>query len=341
MASVTTPKHIAAYASMIVAIFPGIVVAYLTGSIMWTFIVVALTFLIGMLVVGYFLDRFIYKKIKVIYKSIHRLKTQHLKEPSEMGDPIAEVSSEVMAWAKERRDEIETLKQDATFRREFLGNISHELKTPIFSVQGYVHTLLDGAMDDEAVRRKFLERAAKGADRMAELVQDLNVISRLESGEVELIEEKFNIKELIEEVYESLELQADKAKVKMEYKQGSEKSGKVFADRSQIKQVLTNLVSNAIKYGGKGEVVRCGIYDMDKNYLIEVTDEGEGIEEQHLPRVFERFYRVDKSRSRHQGGSGLGLAIVKHIIESHGQSINVRSSVGKGTTFGFTLEKVK
>jgi len=341
MSSVTTPKHIAAYASMIVSIIPGIIVVYLSGSILWTGLSVILTFTTGLLVVNYFLDRFIYKKIKVIYKNIHRLKTQHLKEPGEMVDPIAEVSSEVMAWAKERRDEIETLKQDATFRREFLGNISHELKTPIFSVQGYVHTLLDGAMDDKAVRRKFLERAASGADRMAELVQDLNAISRLESGEVELKKEKFNIKELIEEVYESLELQADKAKVRMKYKQGSEKSGKVIADRSQIKQVLTNLVTNAMKYGGKGGVVRCGIYDMDENYLIEVTDEGEGIEEQHLPRVFERFYRVDKSRSRNEGGSGLGLAIVKHIIESHGQSISVRSSVGKGTTFGFTLEKVK
>lgn len=341
MSSVTTPKHIAAYSSLIVAIVTGVFIILITGSILWSLAVVAVTFLTGFLIVNYFLDRFIYKKIKVIYKNIHRLKTQHLKESGEMMDPIAEVSSEVMAWAKERRDEIETLKREADFRREFLGNISHELKTPIFSVQGYVHTLLDGAMDDDNVRRKFLERAATGADRMAELVQDLNVISRLESGEVELDKEEFNIKELIEDVYESLELQAEKLKVEMKFKQGSEKSGKVRADKSQIKQVLTNLVSNAMKYGGTGGVVRCGIYDMDEHYLIEVTDEGEGIEEQHLPRVFERFYRVDKSRSRNEGGSGLGLAIVKHIIESHGQSINVRSSVGKGTTFGFTLEKVK
>jgi len=339
MTNWNSPKKISLYASLVVSLVPGLLV--LVSGAQWFVVALALilTFLTAFFTFNFYLEKFIYRKIKVIYKNIHRLKTEHLNNEEEVLDPLTEVQNEVFAWAKERRDEIALLKKQETFRREFIGNISHELKTPIFNIQGYIHTLLDGALNDPAVNKRFLEKAAKGADRMAELVQGLTSINNLESGSANLNLVTFNIRDLIDEVYDSLEFQAQKAKVKLGLKAGSEKAGMVYADKSQIKQVLTNLLVNAIKYGNSGNIVNCGIYDMHENYLIEVSDNGDGIPQEHLPRLFERFYRVDRGRSREKGGSGLGLAIVKHIVESHGQSISVRSKVGSGTTFGFTLEK--
>lgn len=339
MSSVTSPRHIAFYSSAIASSLTGLTTLVLTGVWADAAIVALISLVVGYFVFFFFLERFIYKKIKVIYKNIHRLKTAHLSDSMSQKDPITEVSNEVFAWAKERREEIASLKKQENFRRDFIGNMSHELKTPIFNIQGYLHTLLDGAMNDPTVNRRFLERAAKGADRMAELIDDLTSISKLESGEETLNLTTFNIKDLIDDVYESVELPAKNKKVKFRFKEGSERNGLVVADKSQIRQVLTNLIVNAIKYGREGGTVSCGIYDMDEHYLIEVSDDGEGIDAEHLPRLFERFYRVDKSRSRDAGGSGLGLAICKHILESHGQVINVKSSKGKGTTFGFTLTK--
>ncbi|HEY9177718.1 MAG TPA: ATP-binding protein, partial [Flavipsychrobacter sp.] len=209
-------------------------------------------------------------------------------------------------------------------------------------VQGYVDTLAGGALHDANVNMKFLNNAAKGIDRLVNLVDDLDEISKLESGRIPIIQESFVIQELIKDVYEEMSLRAQEKKIELLLKKGTERPLTVHADKPKIRQVLVNLVENAIKYGNEGGHITCGCYEMDdKNIYIEISDNGPGIPEEHLPRIFERFYRADRSRSRHIGGTGLGLAIVKHIVEAHGQTVTVRSKVGVGSSFGFTLEKGK
>lgn len=307
---------------------------------MWWYalIVFGFTFVVGFFVNNYLLERFIYRKIKIIYKNIHTSQTDHLTILNKR-DPISRVSHEVSKWANERRDEISRLKEQETFRREFVGNVSHELKTPIFHIQGYIHTLLEGALSDPNVNYKFLEKAAKSADRLIELVNDLTSITQIESGELEMEMTKFDIRKLVEEVYEEVDFLCKERGTKCGFKQSADKTFFVKADRLKIKQVLVNLVVNAIKYGRENGEITCGLYDMDENILVEISDNGEGIPESSLPRLFERFYRVEKSRTREAGGSGLGLSIAKHIVEAHGQMIRVRSQLGEGTTFGFTLAK--
>jgi two-component system phosphate regulon sensor histidine kinase PhoR len=304
----------------------------------WALLHYVVLFALSYILFRVILDRFIYSKIRVIYKIIHRFKTEGVNR-KQFDDPLSEVSSEVFNWAKERRDEIAELKRQETFRREFIGNLSHELKTPLFQLQGYIHTLLDGALQDEKVNERFLQRTAKSADRMVELVNDLNDISQLESGEVELNYKDFDLRKLIQDVYEEMEYQAKQSEVKLDWKKGDFQTAKVHADKKRIKQVLINLVTNGIKYSAVKGTVKCGLYDLDGRVLVEVSDDGLGIAENELPRLFERFYRVEKSRNRDEGGSGLGLSIVKHILVAHNQSINVRSTEGKGSTFSFTLEK--
>ncbi|MBC7426413.1 MAG: sensor histidine kinase [Bacteroidia bacterium] len=293
----------------------------------------------------YALDVFIYRKIKIIYKNIHDFKVTKINRKNFQVDldmdPIKRVNDEVMDWARNQSQEISFLKQQEVFRRDFLGNVSHELKTPVFSLQGYIETLLDGALYDETVNEVFLKKAAKSADRINSLVNDLLEISQLESGSVNLQMIKWDVCELTHEIFESLETQAVSNSVELTIKEGCDKPFMVMADREKIRQVLTNLTQNAINYGKNKGKVSIGFYDMDANILIEIADEGEGIAKEHLPRLFERFYRVDRSRSRDSGGTGLGLAIVKHIIEAHQQTINVRSTLRQGTTFGFTLAKAK
>ena len=227
----------------------------------------------------------------------------------------------------------------ADYRRKYIGDISHELKTPIFNIQGYVHTLLDGAINDSDVNQLFLEKAAKNIDRLQTIVDDLESISRLESGQLILDIRAFDIKELVAEVFEDLDFKAKARNINLSFKDGASGNYFVRADRDYIRRALVNLVQNSIKYGKDRGRTKVGFYDMDKYILIEVADNGLGIPKKHVNHVFDRFYRVDKSRSREQGGSGLGLAIVKHIIEAHKQTINVRSTINLGSTFGFTLEK--
>lgn len=255
-------------------------------------------------------------------------------------DPLSEMETQVKDWVSDKSKEIEDLKKLEQFRKEFLANLSHELKTPIFNIQGYVHTLLDSAVDDDPeVVKHFLERTAKSIDRLNNLVDDLDEISKIERGEVSMVKETFDIAQLVREVFESMELKANKKNCTLAIQKGFDKPFFVHADKEKIRQVVTNLVDNSIKYGSdKGETT-AAFYDMDENILVEITDNGIGISEEHLPRLFERFYRIDKHRSREQGGTGLGLAIVKHIIEAHEQTINVRRTVGVGTTFAFTLQK--
>lgn len=340
-----TPRMLALFTALLVALVVGILGLIYGLSFLHILLAIGLITALAYVLIYYSLEYFIYRKIKLIYKSIHQLKTQRT-DPSSVPyfgdsshDPIAAVATDVQAWAEARKGEIETLKKTEEYRKEFLGNVAHELKTPIFNIQGYVNTLLDGAMDDPEVLRHFLQKAAESADRIADMVNDLEAISNLESGRESMELEFFDINALIKDVFDSLEYMASQKKIILDFKEGCNYTMIVEGDKYRIRQVLANLVTNSIKYGRPNGKVLAGMYDMDENMLIEITDNGIGIAPEHLPRLFERFYRVDKSRSRVEGGTGLGLSIVKHIIESHDQTINVRSTPGIGTTFGFTLKK--
>lgn len=290
-----------------------------------------------------YLDRYIYRKIKLIYKTIHNQKvsTDIKREGVDLDQPIIDdVEQEVEEWAANQRLQIDQYERFAEYRRRYVGDISHELKTPIFNIQGYLHTLLEGGYHDEKISMSFLKKAAKNVERLQTIVEDLSAISRLESGELILDTDVFDLKELASEVLEELDLKSNEMGIELGFKPGADSAFMVKADRESIRQVLVNLVTNSIKYGNPGGGTRIGFYDMDAYILCEVADNGIGIPAKHLPHVFDRFYRVDKSRSRQKGGSGLGLAIVKHIMEAHQQTINVRSSPGLGSTFGITLAKV-
>ncbi len=290
----------------------------------------------------YLFERYIFRRVKVIYKLIRKSKVSVNKdvEFSLSDNLIDKVETEVSQWIADQNREIQSLKKLEKYRRNFLGNISHELKTPIFTIQGYIHTLIDGGIHDDNINVSYLERAARNVERLQTIVEDLEIISSLESGKVALDIQTFDIRELANEVFHDLEMQAVERDISLSLKDGMDRPFNVKADKENIRQVLINLVSNSIKYGKDGGRTKIGFYDMDKYILVEVSDNGIGISDKHLPHVFDRFYRIDKSRSRsHQGGSGLGLSIVKHILEAHHQTINVRSTEGVGSTFGFTLEK--
>lgn len=309
-------------------------------------IVFGVTFVITYWIYYYTLQRFIYRKIKLIYKLIYHTKATKKEEffynnilPQKS---IEEVRDDVERWAIQKRDEIEVLRANEQFRKEFLMNLAHELRTPVFTIQGYVDTLLNGALDDANVNRKFLSNANKGIDRLVQLLDDLDEISKLESGRIPIIQESFVIQELVKDVFEELSLKAKKKNIELLIKKGTERPLEVYADKPKIKQVLVNLIENAVKYGNEGGTITAGFYEVDDTHIYtEISDDGPGIAEEHISRIFERFYRADRSRSREIGGTGLGLAIVKHIIEAHGQSVTVRSTLGVGSSFGFSLEKSK
>lgn len=289
------------------------------------------------------LEKFIYRKIKLIYKFIHQTKATKKEEfyfnyilPKKS---IDEVREDVQRWGERQNEEIELLKRNEAYRKEFLQNLAHEFKTPIFAIQGYVDTLLNGAMDDLTVRKKFLENTGKNVDRLVNLVNDLDEISKLERGEQLLYKQNFIIQDLIKEVFESLSINIHDKGIRTTIKKGCESPITVFADKEKIRMVLINLVENANKYGKPNGNIVASIYKVDeKHVLIEIGDDGIGIEEEHLIRIFERFYRTDAARSRDKGGTGLGLAICKHIIEAHAQSIHARSTPDVGTSIGFTLD---
>lgn len=252
------------------------------------------------------------------------------------------LTREIERFANKKKIEIESLKVRDSYRKDFLGNISHELKTPLFTVQGYIETLIDGAIDDKTVRKKYLQRAGKGLDRLIYIVRDLDMISKLETGDLHLDKEDFNIIELVQNVFDMMEMKAARKNIKLTFDMNYPKPIMVHADRERIQQVVTNLVVNSIKYGKVDGTTEVSVEDLIKNKIIvRVTDNGEGIEEQNIPRLFERFYRVDKSGNRKEGGSGLGLSIVKHIIEAHHERIYVESVFGVGSEFSFTLERSK
>ena len=329
--------------SLVLAAVISSIDIYFEASLKHFVVIFILVFVLSAFLMYYVVDIYLRNRIKLVYKIIHQFKlSKSLKESigDTLGDdPLAEMERQVKDYVVNNSRELEDLRKLEQFRKEFLGNLSHELKTPLFNIQGYVHTLLEGAMDDPKFARQFLERTSKSIERLSNLVDDLDAISRLERGEESIHKETFDIHQLVKDVYDSMELKAERKNFSLHIKKESDKPFFVNADKEKIRQVITNLVDNAIKYGNESGRVVASFYDMDDNILTEITDNGIGIPEEHLPRLFERFYRVDKHRSREQGGTGLGLAIVKHILEAHQQTINVRSTKGVGTTFAFTLKK--
>ncbi|MFN3556336.1 MAG: sensor histidine kinase [Bacteroidales bacterium] len=348
--SYTTSQKLSLFASLVVMAAFSLVyllVVIFTAATWSTYVFVftnLMVFPISFVIYKFVLDKFIYEKIRLIYKTIHDLKAPRKQSRSAIvnkKDIIEETNREVLEWAANKTREIDDLKKLEAYRREFLGNVSHELKTPIFNIQGYVLTLLEGGIEDPEINRKYLERCEQSVDRMISIIQDLEDISRFEAGELRLEFENFDIADLTREVMEFCEIKATEKNIRLFFAQNYENPILVCADRKRIQQVVTNLMVNSIKYGTENGRTKVSFFDMDENILVEITDSGMGIPREELPRVFERFYRGDRSRTRKsgEGGSGLGLAIVKHIIEAHNQTINVRSTLGVGSTFAFTLAK--
>ncbi len=345
---IKTPNQFAfLLASIIVAFFIVLVVAlnyYLNIQVSILYYIITLTALWLMIyvVVYYLLEKLITQKIRVLYRTIHSYKISKEDFPIDMNqDLLSATEKEVMNWADSNREEIDKLKGQEAFRKEFLGNLAHELRTPIFSIQGYILTLLEGGLDDEKLNKEFLKRASKGVDRMTRIIEDLDVITKFESERIKLHTEKTDVVQLSKEIIEEIEMYSADKGVKVLLDKDYAVPIEVLCDRDKIGQVLTNLINNAINYSKEGGKVEIRFYDIEDNVLIEVSDDGIGMDERHLNRIFERFYRVDKSRARNQGGTGLGLAIVKHIIEAHDQSIDVRSTKEVGSTFSFTLRRFK
>jgi two-component system phosphate regulon sensor histidine kinase PhoR len=301
-------------------------------------------FIASCIVINYVFRKFFFENIRAIYKNIAQLSSPRynsVQKPVSDEEVLPEINRILIDWEKNKEDEIDQLKKLEIYRKEFLGNVSHELKTPIFNVQGYIHTLIDGGIEDQDVNMLYLNKAGKSLDRLISIVDDLESISKLEAGKMIMEQRTFDICDLIKEVIDSLELQAKEKGIKLLLKENADKPNYVYADKERIRQVLVNLMVNSIKYGQVNGRTEINIQDNTEIALIEISDNGIGISKEHLPRLFERFYRVDKSRSREQGGTGLGLAIVKHIIEAHNQKISVKSDLGLSTTFSFTLAKSK
>lgn len=346
--SIQSPVKLALGSSFLITLFYSMAYAALNVFYLheawWVLPVMAGTlFMFSYILLRFYLNRFLYNRIKLIYKTIREQKSR--KGPSDLKkrvqDPqfMDEIEGEVYEWAQAKNDEVEALRSQEKFRREFIGNISHELKTPVFNIQGYILTLLDGGLEDASINREYLKRTEKSVDRMIAIISDLETISKLESGDQKLHLTKFDIHSLAHEILELYEMSAKEKNIRLLMNSTTDRAFMVRGDRERVREVMNNLVENSIKYGKNGGLTKISFFDMDEQVLAEVTDDGIGIAEEEIPRVFERFYRTNRGRFADQSGSGLGLAIAKHIVEAHGQSINVRSSIGVGTTIAFTLKK--
>jgi len=344
-----TPRNIALAVSIIISIIV-VLLSIITNPIPFEesnhiqlFFVGFGTMAVSYLLLFASLKILIYDKIKSIYTTVHDLKASKdfSMENLDLGEDIfKEINMDVQQWAVSNKNEIEQLKKLEAYRREFVGNVSHELKTPIFNIQGYILTLLDGGLQDENINVDYLTRASKSVERMISIVEDLDTISQMESGELSLYFEKFDIVSLVQELFIGLEMKASGRNINLKFSENYNRPIYVSADKHHIRQVITNLIVNSIKYGKQDGTTQIKFTDLYQHLVIEISDNGMGIAKHHLPRIFERFYRVDKGRSRDHGGTGLGLAIVKHIIEAHNQTIDVKSTEGEKTTFIFTLKKV-
>jgi two-component system, OmpR family, phosphate regulon sensor histidine kinase PhoR len=334
----------ALYVSIFASIF-GIILAKaifktpFQSLMLFGIIFILIVYLFSFLVIQYRVERFIYRRVKKIYDDISLLESStFINQP--ITTDMEALTREVKKFATDKKLEIEMLKVREEYRREFLGNVSHELKTPLFTVQGYISTLLDGAMDDKNIRKKYLKRAEKGVERLIYIIEDLDMITKLEVGDLNLEFSEFDIVELIQNGFDLLEMKAEKKKITLAFDNYHIQPIFVKGDKDKIQQVLENLIVNSIKYGKEGGLTEVSVIKLTKKkVLVRISDNGEGIEKQNIPRLFERFYRVDKSGARSEGGSGLGLAIVKHIIEAHNEKIYVESEFGIGSEFSFTLKK--
>ncbi|WP_290699955.1 ATP-binding protein [Lacinutrix sp.] len=330
------------YVTIVLTIFISVFL-YAFYTVNWLLIALFsfVCFVVAFGVTQFRVQNFIYKRIKQIYDDLKLLESTSYRKKRITTD-MATLTEEIDRFARDKKMEIETLKVREEYRKEFLGNVSHELKTPLFTVQGYLETLIDGAADDKTTREKYLDRANKGVERLIYIVKDLDMITKLEVGDVSIETETFNIIELVKSVFDLLEMKASKKKITLTFDRNYFLPVLVKADKQKIQQVLTNLVVNSIKYGREKGTTEISVENLIKNkVIIRVTDNGEGIEEVNISRLFERFYRVDKSGSRKEGGSGLGLSIVKHIIEAHDENIYVESEFSVGSEFSFTLEKAE
>ncbi len=330
--------------SLLITIFTtGSIIAFqiLNGQMLWlhSLAFALVCFVICFAVLQIRVERFIYRRIKKIYDDVSLLESSSFSSRPVTTD-MKTLTEEIEKFAEGKKIEIDTLKIREEYRRDFLGNVSHELKTPLFTVQGYILTLLDGAMKDKKIREKYLQRANKGVERLIYIVKDLDLITKLEVGELKLDRENFDVIELIQNVFDLLEMKAAQKEITLTFDMEYPDPIYVNADREKMQQVISNLLVNSIKYGSPKGTTEVSVENLIKNkVIIRVTDNGEGIPRQHIPRLFERFYRVDQSGSRSEGGSGLGLSIVKHIIEAHGEKIYVESEEGIGSEFSFTMEK--
>jgi len=340
------PIYIVLGGTIIVALVLLVLLVILSYQLELTsWFITGITLLVGVtcfVIFSLLIKTFITEKLQILYRSIRKGKfTQESSMTFSLNDDVIEKAElETREWSEERNNEISKLKEQEEFRREFLGNLAHELKTPVFSIQGYILTLLDGGLEDETVNRHFLEKASKATERMTMILDDLDKITKMEADRIDLDFKTFDIKELVEDVFESLEIVAKKKNIQLKFAKDFDPVF-VNADKNKINQVIFNLLNNSISYGNIDGISEVRFYTMDGIVTIEISDNGIGIEPEELPRLFERFYRVEKSRNRKAGGSGLGLSIVKHIIELHKQTINVRSTVGTGSTFTFSLDKGK
>ncbi|WP_179343332.1 sensor histidine kinase [Winogradskyella ursingii] len=335
--AIRTSLYVTMFTTLLVSVF-----LYYYHSFNWQVIFFPLIcYPLCFLIIQFRVERFIYRRVKKIYDDLTLLESTNLRQQPITTD-MGTLTREIDKYAKNKKIEIETLKIREEYRKEFLGNVSHELKTPLFTVQGYIDTLLDGAMEDEKIRKKYLNRASKGVERLIYIIKDLDMITKLEVGDLSLKKEEFDIVALVKSVFELFEMKAAKKKITLTFDMDYSGPILVYADKERIQQVLTNLIVNSIKYGREKGTTEVSIENLIKNKaIVRVTDNGEGIAKENIPRLFERFYRVDKSGSRKEGGSGLGLAIVKHIIEAHEEKIYIESELGVGSEFSFTLEKTE
>lgn len=333
----------AIYITLIAGAFAAIWYFFILKKISFSAILISIVvlFIISFFIIQYRAEHFIYRRLKKIYEDVSILDVNDLKKDSVTTD-IEQLSNKMQTYAEGKELEIKSLTERDSFRRDFLGNVAHELKTPLFTVQGYILTLLEGGMDDKNIRLKYLERANKGVERLVAVTKDLDMIAKLETDGLKIDKEVFNILEIIQNVFDLVEMKAKKRNIILKFDRIYEFPVFVIGDIEKTEQVLINLVVNSIKYGKPGgtTIVTADDYNHNK-FVIRVIDNGEGIKQQHFPRLFERFYRVDQSRSREQGGSGLGLSIVKHIVEAHQQNVLLKSTFGKGSEFSFTMEKAK
>lgn len=335
--AIKTALYITVSTTLLLGVF-----LFATGNLTYLILLFAVVcYFVSFFIIQYRAERFIYRRVKKIYDDLTLLESTSLTKKPITTD-MATLTKEIDKYARDKKLEIETLKIREEYRKEFIGNVSHELKTPLFTVQGYLLTLIDGAINDKKIREKYLNRANKGVERLIYIVKDLDMITKFEAGDLRLNITTFDIVELIKSVFDLLEMKASKKKITLTFDMDYNKPILVNADFERIQQVITNLVVNSIKYGREKGTTEISIENLIKNkVIVRITDNGEGIAESNLARVFERFYRVDKSGSRKEGGSGLGLSIVKHIIEAHDEKIYVESELGVGSEFSFSLEKAE